>query len=75
MSSKLEQSLRRLEARRPRINRAGRIDGGGYDLSLIPGITEQDKLRVIAEAWGSDQPLLPEAQHAVRKWFSLLGEV
>lgn len=75
----LDQRIKSLEALRK--DRAGDSDAeilsraqsqDGFDLSLIPGDSVEEKLRAVQAAYWGKLQLSPEARHAARDWFEVL---
>ncbi len=49
--------------------------GEGYDLSLMPGDTHDEKVGAVLAAVNGKLTLTPEARHAARGWFDILDEI
>jgi len=49
--------------------------GEGYDLSLMPGDTRDEKVGAVLAAADGKLTLTPEARHAARGWFDVRDSV
>ena len=46
----------------------------GYDLAMVPGDTNADKLDAIHAVYRGELTLAPEVRHAVRGWIEVLDK-